>query len=240
MYGDGAGRITYADGSEALFTGHAARVWDVGTGKEIAVLRGHTDRVVSAAFSPDGGKIVTASDDKTARVWDVVTGKQLALLEGDAYSLASAAFSPDGQRVLTVSAGTVNSSGFSDNKPLPKDIDPLLPAKKITDAKGIGGGKSGGGRTMGSNFPDGPARLWDANTGKQIAVLEQDPKNKNHPRDYTMAAAFSPDGSRIVTGYHGHYADAEEYIHDFIFWDGRTGKRLSNIERRHPGIRPNP
>ena len=31
---------------------------------------------VSAQFSPDGARIVTASDDKTARVWDAATGKQ--------------------------------------------------------------------------------------------------------------------------------------------------------------------
>jgi len=32
-------------------------------------LKGHTDGVMFAAFSPDGKKIVTASNDKTARIW---------------------------------------------------------------------------------------------------------------------------------------------------------------------------
>src|SRR5215831_2935660 len=36
----------------------------------IAVLRGHASTVTSAAFSPDGSRIVTASDDQTARIWD--------------------------------------------------------------------------------------------------------------------------------------------------------------------------
>ena len=38
--------------------------------------------MLSAQFSPDGTRIVTASGDKTARVWDAATGKTLATLAG--------------------------------------------------------------------------------------------------------------------------------------------------------------
>ena len=48
-----------------------ARLWDAASGKELAVLQGHKDPVRSAAFSPDGAKVVTASDDGTARIWQV-------------------------------------------------------------------------------------------------------------------------------------------------------------------------
>jgi WD40 repeat protein len=44
-------------------------VWDV-QGQLLATLSGHSSFVYSASFSPDGSKIVTASDDKMARVWD--------------------------------------------------------------------------------------------------------------------------------------------------------------------------
>jgi len=38
------------------------------------VIDGHTDSVNSVAFSPDGTRIVSGSDDKTIRVGDVLTG----------------------------------------------------------------------------------------------------------------------------------------------------------------------
>ena len=50
--------------------------------RELHVLEGHTGAVLSAAFSPDGTRVITASDDQTARLWDAATGKALATLEG--------------------------------------------------------------------------------------------------------------------------------------------------------------
>jgi WD40 repeat protein len=53
------------DGRWVVTTGEdqTARVWDVGTGKEITVLRGHTKLLTQAAFSPDGQWVVTVSSD---------------------------------------------------------------------------------------------------------------------------------------------------------------------------------
>jgi WD40 repeat protein len=76
-------------------------VWST-NGEALAVLEGHTNWVNSAAFSPDGDRIVTASDDGTARVWSA-DGEQLAVLEGHTAGITSAAFSPDGSQVVTAS-----------------------------------------------------------------------------------------------------------------------------------------
>ena len=57
-------------------------MWDAATGAEVAVLKGHENWVSSAAFSPDGTRVVTASRDKTARVWDSATGAGNVVLKG--------------------------------------------------------------------------------------------------------------------------------------------------------------
>jgi hypothetical protein len=52
-----------------------ARLWDADAHGSIAVL-GHPERVLSAAFSPDGKRVVTGSSDGTARLWDVFVDTQ--------------------------------------------------------------------------------------------------------------------------------------------------------------------
>ena len=69
-------------------------------------LRGHRNTVSSAAFSPDGRRVVTASVDNTARIWDVASGRELATLSGHKNIVTSAAFSPDGRMVVTASHET--------------------------------------------------------------------------------------------------------------------------------------
>ena len=60
----------------------------------------------SAAFSPDGSRIVTASTDKTASIWDVASAKVIAVLRGHENVVRSATFGPDGSRIVTASDDT--------------------------------------------------------------------------------------------------------------------------------------
>ena len=66
-------------------------------------MRGHAGAVHSAAFSLDGRRLLTASEDGTARIWDAASGAQLVRMAGQSGPLSSAAFSPDGTRVVTTS-----------------------------------------------------------------------------------------------------------------------------------------
>ena len=60
---------------------------------ELGILRGHQSFVNSASFSPDGSRIVTASNDKTARIWNARNAREIAILRGHSAGVSSAAFS---------------------------------------------------------------------------------------------------------------------------------------------------
>ena len=60
-------------------------------------------RLRAASFSPDGRRIVTASDDKTARVWDAESGKPVGEPMRHEDAVRAASFSPDGRRIVTAS-----------------------------------------------------------------------------------------------------------------------------------------
>ncbi len=64
-------------------------------------LVGHTDEVRDMAFSPDGTRWATASNDETARVWEASTGKLLFTLTGHTNGVEGVAFSPDGRYLAT-------------------------------------------------------------------------------------------------------------------------------------------
>src|SRR5262249_35025557 len=64
-------------------------------------LKGHTGVVLSVAFSPDGKRLVSGSEDQTVKVWDAHTGQQPLTLKGHTSWVNSVAFSPDGTRIAS-------------------------------------------------------------------------------------------------------------------------------------------
>src|SRR2546423_3157535 len=98
------GSISFSPDGKRLAVGCAdssARVLEVETGKEAALLRGHQDYVASVAFAPDGRTLATASYDHTARVWDLESRRTRHTLRGHRGAVMSVAFSPDGRWLAT-------------------------------------------------------------------------------------------------------------------------------------------
>src|SRR5436190_526057 len=67
-------------------------------------LKGHTDKVYSVAFSPDGKLLASGSADKTVRLWNPADGKEVKNLGAHGNSVYCVAFSPDGKLLASASA----------------------------------------------------------------------------------------------------------------------------------------
>ena len=80
-------------------------IYDANTGKELALLTGHTYKVSSVAFSPDGKTLASGSQNGTIYLWDITAGKRKETLTGHTYRIASVAFSPDGK---TLASGSMD------------------------------------------------------------------------------------------------------------------------------------
>ncbi len=189
-----------------LTTAGTVRVWNAETGEVVAVLKGHTDWVRSAVFSPDGSKIATASEDGTARVWETGTGEVVAVLKGHTDWVGSAAFNPDGSKIATAS----------------RDETVRVWESETGEVVAVLEGHTGSVHTA-IFSPDGSkivtasgetVRVWNTETEGVVAVL------KGHT-DSVGSAVFSPDGSKIVT------ASGDETAR---VWDTRTGEVVAVLK----------
>ena len=64
--------------------------------------KGHTDYVLSVAYSPDRRHIVSGSRDNTIRVWDATTGQAVAgSFQGHTDDVISVVYSPDGRHIVS-------------------------------------------------------------------------------------------------------------------------------------------
>jgi WD40 repeat protein len=152
----------------------------------------HEQALNHAAFSPEGRRLLTTSDDGTACVWDLAGGAALARFTDHHAPVQHGAFSPDGSRVVT--AGDDHAARVWDAA----TGRALCPRLVHTGAVFFAWFSPDGQRIVTASA-DGTAKLWDAQTGAPAAP----------PLGHEAAvsfAAFSPDGSLVVTASADHTA----------------------------------
>jgi WD40 repeat protein len=179
---DRTGRVVATGSHDGLI-----KLWDAASGDLLRTVAGHTERVRSLAFSPDGTHLASSADDGTIRICEVATGLALRTLRGHEGPVFHVAYSPDGRRLVSASADrTVRlwdaRSGGQGGR-LRGHENRGIPAIAI----------SPDGSQLITVGEDGGTGVWDFATETLIATM-------NGHGYSAYAVAFSPDGAWAASG----------------------------------------
>ena len=106
--GGGLGPAFSPDGRlVAACSGSGARVWKLGSGRELAALGQSGNKVTSTTFSPDGKRLVTGfrtggNLQPALRIWDYGIEREVLSLYSHGNWSGWTEFSPDGNTLVTV------------------------------------------------------------------------------------------------------------------------------------------
>jgi WD40 repeat protein len=219
--------VTFSpDGKRVIGTGFdkTINVWDVDSGKLVLSLKGHTGRVLSACFSPDGKQIASgghAQDEARGevKVWDVRSGEETLTLKGPANSAPKQAsgvcFSPDGNRLA---AGEVYSGRPDAARVRVWDV----PSGRVvlTLRSNFGAGWQHGVVDSVCFSPDGQRVVWSGPGGVEIWDMERDQEVLPLRPALRGGLAFSPNGKLLACG--GTICDAQTG-QEMVVLDGYGG-----------------
>jgi WD40 repeat protein/serine/threonine protein kinase len=180
---------------------------------DLLTLKGHTNRVISVTFSPDGTRLASASSDGTVMIWDATTGREIRTLKvhlelGHYRQCLSTAFSPDGRRLASGgSDGTVrvwDATTGQETLTLRAHDNFCWSATFSPDGTRLASGGS----------------VWDTTTGQEIIALWK-------TKGGGGTVLFSPDGTRLAS----LEGDGTVWV-----WDATTARKaLLKIRTGHTG-----
>jgi WD40 repeat protein len=186
---------------------------------------GHDERIVCAAFSPDGRLLISGSRDGTARVWEGESGRERRRLGDHDDVITAVTLSGDGRWAVTGDRGAVAhiwdvTTGRETRRLLGHEwTAEIVLARNVYAEPGevTSVAVSPDGRYVLTGSNDQTARLWDPKTGQEVRLFEG-----HDLRVY--AVAFTPDGrSVLAAGQDGTVR----------MWDRESDREVRRCALRH-------
>jgi WD40 repeat protein/tetratricopeptide (TPR) repeat protein len=188
------------------------RIWDVATGQTIRILRGHGGPVWTTAFSPDGTRVLTGSEDRTMKLWDLISGRCIGTFTGHKGPVRAVAFlGDDGRRVVSGSEDKTVRAWATDTREELRTYE----------------GSAGAVLSMAVDPAGSTIAAGDANGG--VSIWDGDGRTVRHLRTgagvEVRCVAFSPSGEFLLNGNSDGTAEV---------WPV-TGGRAVHVLRAHAG-----
>jgi uncharacterized protein with WD repeat len=158
--------------------------------------------ICSAALSPDGKMMASASCDQTVNLWELSSGKLLRNFTGQAESMARIAFSPDGQLIASGGGNTISVWNVGTGQELyTLRVDSnWFNRINFVDF-------SPNSETLISGVISGTIKVWNVNTGKEIRTMNQAVWESvgtinmlSSDSSSIFSMALSPDGQTVAFG----------------------------------------
>jgi WD40 repeat protein len=184
----------------------------------LLILSDPGDSVHSVAFAPDGRCLASASvghphgGSGYVTAWDLGTG-QTALRKASPDGFWSVAFSPDGKLLAAGSCEGPVEVWDAATSALMRTFSGFTAGARCVAFSADGKHLAAAGESLPDSDPQPGVRIWDLTNGQEIRFLE------SPERLYSIA--FSPDGSRLVSG---GWPNGTVRV-----WDTHTGRQSQTL-----------
>lgn len=190
------------------------KVWDLATGREILILRGHyvAANVVGVAVTPDSQRAVSGSYDGTIRIWDLTSGHEVMIIQ-PAGPLRVLVMTPDGRYLV--------SGEWRDNSLKVWDLISGCEFRTFPErSKSVSAlAVTPDSRRLVSGGDDGNLEVLDLTSGHVVLTMQGDPKG-------VSALAVTPNGQRVISGS----------LDCIQIWDLNSGLELLRITGNFYGV----
>ncbi|KAJ1836747.1 U3 small nucleolar RNA-associated protein [Coemansia sp. RSA 2711] len=162
----------HVDASSTLvalgFTDGTVRVWDIDRGYCTHNLRGHGGLVTAVRFHPaaDGPHLVSAGENGDVRIWNLARSACVAVLRAHDSAVRAIGFDAGGGVLVTGGRDSVVNVWSWARRALERTI----PVYEAVEAAGVLRGSALGARVVYTGGARGVLRLWDADSGRELAA----------------------------------------------------------------------